>query len=199
MWRNIFKLEHIYWRLAFCLMTATYVIAYVYFMQPYKGSRVTYIWTSELARFMNRCLNFLNYFFFCTLSMIILPKYFPKFFLPENMSLPKFIFCILMTSTGIIIVQFFSLNYFFHSGTDLPFFLTFFFRVLTTSLLFVHMPFIFYFYPCFHILMTQKTKKKELLMPFLIRNQQTIRTTQPLNQIYYPLSIKTILREKILF
>ena len=159
MWRNVFKPKYIYWRLAFCLTTATYLTAYIYFMQPYKGSRITYIWTSELAQFMSRSLNFLNYFFFCALTTIILPKYFPKFFLPENMSLLRFIFCILMTSTGIIIFQFFSLNYFFHSGTDLPFFLTFFFRVLTTSLLFMHTPFIFLFLYVFTYFTETKNEK----------------------------------------
>lgn len=91
MWRNFFKPEYINWQRAYCLITGVYLHLFVVFFEPYKGDKMTYVWASTRDYICHHLYNFAHVVFFCAFVTIILPKRFPQYFLPENLSFQRFL------------------------------------------------------------------------------------------------------------
>lgn len=145
MWRNLFKPEHQSWRWVFCFSLAIYIHLFINICEPYKGDKITYIWASTEMYIWHSLFNFANVFFFTTISMILLPKYRPKYFLSQNFTLERFIFIIACSSIGIGIGYFIGNHYFFQYEITLLWFLIYIFKVISTNVLFAGVPFIIAF------------------------------------------------------
>lgn len=145
MWQDLFKPTYLNWRRALCLSVGIYIHLFITFCEPYKGDKVTYIWDSTQAYILHSLYNFTHITLFCAFVLLFLPKYLPKYFLPENFTFQRFLF--LTTATPLLIGLGFLLGnqYFFHHDITLFWFLLFFFKVTVTNMLFVGMPFVVVF------------------------------------------------------
>lgn len=141
MWRNFFKPEHINWRRAFCLVMGMYIHFFIILFEPYRGDKITYIWASTYDYVCHHLYNFVNVVLFCALTTLILPKRFPTYFLPENLSFQRFLFLTAFAPLGMGIFYFIGNYYYFHYEITFLWFLTYMFKVMVTNAFFAGVPF----------------------------------------------------------
>jgi hypothetical protein len=161
MWRNFFKPEHINWRRAYCLITGVYIHLFVILFEPYKGDKITYIWASTQDYVYHHIYNYINVVFFCALVTLILPKHFPTYFLPENLSFRRFFLLTALAPFGMGIFYFFGNYYYFHYEITLSWFLIYMFKVMTTTTLFAGTPFIMVYLSIFDYFTNEQSNNRK--------------------------------------
>jgi LytTr DNA-binding domain len=144
-WHNLFKPEYQNWRWVFCLSLGIYIHLFINVCEPYKGDKVTYIWASFESYALHSLINFLNVLCCSSIACILLPKLFPKFFLPENFTFTRFLLLISSVSIVMGICYFIGNYYFFNYEVTLSWFLIYIFKVIATNALFAGLPFVITF------------------------------------------------------
>ena len=163
MWQAIFKPEYQNWRWAFCLSLGIYLYLFVSFLEPFKDDKVTYIWASTEVYVSHSIANFTLVILISAFFIIFLPKYFPNFFLPENLTLQRFS---LFTLVGALLIEtgyFFTNYHFFHFDITPSWFIFFMFRTTLSSFLFAGIPFNIGYLILFNYMNNEDNQKESII------------------------------------
>ncbi len=165
MWRNFFKPEHINWRRAFCLILGIYTHLFITLFVPYKNDKITYAWVSTYDYACHSTYNFINAVFFTALVTLILPKRFPVYFSPQNLSFQRFFMLQAIAPFGMGIFYFIGNAYYFHHEITFSWFFIFLFRVVFVTAFFAAIPFVTVYISIFNYFIGHEEKKIVYDMP----------------------------------
>jgi hypothetical protein len=141
MWRNLFNPQFRNWHWAFCFLVGLYVQLFVKAFEPFKSNLLTYVWASQRDYINHSIIDFFLTVFGCALLMIILPKYFPKFFAAENLTFQRYTFVILLTTLFVEIEFLITCSYFFKFDITPIIFFSHLSKITLPILLFTVIPF----------------------------------------------------------
>jgi hypothetical protein len=142
MWQNIFQPQYEKWRWAGSVLMGLYVEAFVTLFQPLKSDKVTYQWASFSDYALHMAIEFVIIFSICVSITIILPKYFPHYFKPENFNLKKLVFLFVNSVIVIALIFFFINTFFFHVDMSLRWLFSFVIQVIFVNLFLTSGPFL---------------------------------------------------------
>jgi LytTr DNA-binding domain len=174
MWKEVFKPQHQHWRWLFCILQSVYFEIFSYLYQPYKGDYITYVWASPQDFVSFNLLHFATIFFFCFVSSILLPHFFPIFFIPERFTITRFAGLIFSTGLFIALVFFYIYHIYFQSPMTLDWLLIFLFKLTPTNIFFVSVPFIIICLLVFnHFTLSENNKYDAVVKNKLTENENT--------------------------
>ncbi len=176
MWRNFFKPEHIKWRQAYCFTTGVYIHFFIVLFEPYRGDKITYIWASSYDYVCHHFYNFVDVVFFCALITLVLPKRFPTYFLPENLSFQRFLFLTALIPLGMGIFYFIGNYYYFHYEITFSWFLTYMFKVMVTNAFFAGVPFIIVYLSIFDYFTNEQSRNRNEVSEDIFYDTESAKT-----------------------
>jgi hypothetical protein len=141
MWRNLFNPQFRNWHWVFSISVGIYVELFIQVFKPFQSDLITYKWATQEEYFIHIFIDFLITSSSCAVFVILLPKYFTKFFKPENLSLHRFILGILAGTLFVETGFFFSCAHFFKFGFTLDVFINFLKEISLTVIVFAVIPF----------------------------------------------------------
>jgi LytTr DNA-binding domain len=156
MWQRFFQPQYQAWRLWFSIGISFYYFLFFYFFHPFKEE---YVLTNEAEMVHSHAVFALIILFTLINVIVVTPKYFPKYFLPQNFSINNFYFlvgvCFAVTST----LNYFNLFYFFNIDGVFLDFNRYWFKTSLPTLLFTTVPLIIFTLLLFNYV-TEKENKE---------------------------------------
>lgn len=173
MWRDFFKPKNENWRWAFCFALSIYLFLFVLLVEPFKNDKITYVWTSK-GDYVGHCISNLVFVTLITmLSVLVVPKYFPKYFSPDRFTFQRFCGFTLSSALFIEVYYFFIDYYYFHFEISLFWFITFMVRVTLSSFLFAGVPFFLGFLQIFNYFNNIEKNNTEKVKITPLQNAET--------------------------
>jgi LytTr DNA-binding domain len=161
MWQTLFKPQFQNWRWALSFSTAIYFCLFVTFLEPFKGDALTYN-VASVSHYLSIkyiIINSIMIVMICVSSFVMLPRYYPEFFVSEKFTFPCFIFLSVLTILGIAIANFFINNYFYNLEVTIVWSVSFFFKIAIPGIIFIGVPFVFLFLLVFDVFTASKIEK----------------------------------------
>jgi LytTr DNA-binding domain len=137
MWQRIFQPEYKAWRLWVSIGVSLYYFLFFYFFHPFKDDLVS---INEGKMVYSHAVFAL--IIVCTLISvtILVPKYFPKYFLPENFTIYNFYLLVFICFMIISSFNYFNLFYFFNNDGQYLNFGYYWFNTSLPTFLFTSIP-----------------------------------------------------------
>jgi hypothetical protein len=163
MWQTFFQPEYKGWRLWVSVLVSFYYFLFFLFFHPFKE---TYVLTNEAKMVHSHAVFALIVFFTLINVIIVLPKYFPNYFLPENFKINNFYFLVGVCFVVIPTLNYFNLYYFFNiDGAFLDFF-SYWFKTSLPTILFTSIPLIIFTMLFFNYSTTKEIVERSKLTQF---------------------------------
>jgi hypothetical protein len=156
-WQIFFQPQYRVWRLWIPIVFGIYYFLFFYLFQPFKDAYFlnnTVHWTFHYAVFA------LIVTFSLSFCVLILPKFYPKYFLPENFSFSRFCFLVAFGLALTSILNYFNLSYFIKLDGHSLAFDNFLFKLALPTIFFTTIPLIIFTMLLFNSL-TEKENEKQ--------------------------------------